>query len=120
MTALHDTLADKLPKLKTLLGEAGYGHNDIGELIRLFAGLYVLICFAIDAKGFDRNKVNMTLQAQIGSGHSWYSSLKYLTGQRAKEIFIARTEVIREIGGSELVLAFNVVLPQARNALDAL
>jgi hypothetical protein len=120
MTMLHDDLAYRLPKLKFFLREAGYGDHDIAELIRLFAGLYVLLCFVVDDNGFDRVKVNQVLRLQIGSGHSWYSSLKYLTGERAKAIFIARMDVIREIGGSDMVRAFNEILPQAREALDAL
>lgn len=120
MTVLHEILADRLPKLKTLLREAKYSDTDIAELTRLFAGLYVLLCFAVDANGFDRKKVNAVLQAQVVSGFSWYAALKYLSGQRAREIFVNRSAVIREIGGSELMYAFNVVLPQARDLVDNL
>lgn len=120
MTELHDVLSHKLPEIKRLLLEAGYGTHDVAELLRLFAGLYVLLCFSVDADGFNRKKVNAELQKQIGSGHSWYSSLKYLAGQRAQEIFGSRTDVIRDIGGSEMVKAFNVILPQARGLVDAL
>lgn len=120
LTPLHELISQRLPAIKGLLIDAGYGKNDVEELTRLFAGLYVLLCFAVDPESFDRKKVNTELQKQMGSGHSWYSSLKFLTGQRAQVIYISRTDVIREIGGSEMVKAFNVILPQVRDLVDAL
>lgn len=112
MKALHDTLADELPKVKEALREAGYSESDTFELARLFAGLHVLLCFSVGGNDFDRRKVNKVLQRQIASGFSWYAALQFLSGQRAKTIFVKRTEVIRELGGSALVHAFNVILPQ--------
>jgi hypothetical protein len=114
MVALHEKLADGLPKLKAALREAGYCESDIKELIRLFAGLEVLICFAVDSESFDRDKVNRALCAEIGSGFSWYAALKYLTGQRARDVHVKRTDLVREIGGSRLVQAFNTLLPQLK------
>ena len=120
MNQLDVTLNEDLPKLAAMLSAAGYCIQDISEIKKLFAGLFVLTYFVVDENSFNRDQVNKALRLHLGSGHSWYSSLKFLTGERAKTIFTNRSDVIREIGGSELIRAFNVILPQARNVIDLL
>lgn len=111
MDALHLKLSERLPSLKAALVEARYPNGEIDELLRLFVGIFVLESLVADGLNFDRSKVNKVLSAQIANGYSWYSAMKFLTGKRAREIFVQRTDLIREIGGSQMVYLFNVVLP---------
>lgn len=118
MDALHVKLSGRLPLLRAALVEARYPNQEINELMRLFVGIFVLECLASDDPKFDRGKVNKVLSAQIANGYSWYSAMKFLTGKRAREIFEQRTDLIREIGGSQMVNLFNVVLPTIDNVME--
>jgi hypothetical protein len=116
--ALHVKLSERLPLLRAALVEARYPNQEVDELMRLFVGIFVLECFATADPQFDRSKVNKVLSAQIANGYSWYSAMKFLTGRRAREIFVQRTDLIREIGGSQMVYLFNVVLPTIGDVME--
>lgn len=118
MDSLHLKLSERLPPLRAALVEAKYPNTEIDELMRLFVGIFVLESLASGGQNFDRSKVNKVLSAQIAIGYSWYSAMKFLTGKRAREIFVQRTDLIREIGGSQMVYLFNVVLPTIGEVME--
>lgn len=118
MEALHITLSKRLPSLKAALVEAGYPNREVDELMRLLAGIFVVENLAKGGINLDRAKVNKVLSAQIANGYSWYAAIKYLSGKRAREIFAQRTALIQQIGGSEMIHIFNVVLPTIGEVMD--
>ena len=82
------------------------------ELLRLLAGLYVFFVIPTIAEhDAERRAVNTVLRARVGLGFSWYSCLKFLSGARAKEVLNNHADVVRAIGGSEIMLTFNKILP---------
>lgn len=81
------------------------------EILMLVAGLTMMYHFAAGVPAPPRGQLNYVLRSALGTGHSWYSCMHFLSGERARTVYVARQEFFREIGGASLMRFANHVLP---------
>jgi hypothetical protein len=107
---LHDKLAS-LSEVwsSTISCEEG------GEMLKLVAGLSIVYRMASGEAFPDRDQLNYILRSQLGTGHSWYTCIQFLSGQRARTIFAEQQERFRDIGGVPFMHFANHVLPDMQN-----
>lgn len=112
MTTLAAGLDDLLKICWTTVETRRLGWESSQELMRLFAGFYVLrLLPLLSEHDAERRAVNAVLRSRIGLGYSWYACLSFLSGARAKAVFAKHSDVVREVGGSEMMLILNQVMP---------
>lgn len=117
-TSVAAGLADQLTACQAVIDAHCKEWDSAQELMRLFAGLYVFFLMPVMSEhDNERRAINAVLRSRIGLGFSWYSCLKYLSGARAKTIFAAHGDVVRAAGGSEMMLAFNQIMPTLPDVL---
>lgn len=118
MTSLAAGLADQLTACWTTVEARRLDWESSQELMRLFAGLYVFFLMpAMSEHDTERRAVNTVLRSRIGLGYSWYACLKFLSGARAKAVFAKHGDVVRAVGGSEMMLTLNRVMPTLPDVL---
>ncbi|VWC40265.1 hypothetical protein BLA23254_06911 [Burkholderia lata] len=89
--------------------------DDRREVMCLIAGLMVLKQLAsekVDAPNPEQLKqLNYTLRTAIGSGHSWVSCIQFLSGSRASMALSTHRDFLAKLGGPELPIWGELVLP---------
>lgn len=111
-------LVDQLTACQTAIDTHRVDWDSSQELMRLFAGLYAFYLMpTISVSDVERRAVNTVFRARIGLGYTWYSCLKFLSGARARAVFAKHGDVIRAVGGSEMMLAFNQIMPTLPDVL---
>ncbi|WP_432262991.1 hypothetical protein [Cupriavidus sp. TMH.W2] len=79
------------------------------DLLKLITGVSVML--QMSGTQPDIDQINAVLRQRLGSGHSWFSCLQFLSGARARETFAQREALLRDLLEPAFVEMTRLLLP---------
>ncbi|HEY0821735.1 MAG TPA: hypothetical protein VGD46_23370 [Rhizobacter sp.] len=79
------------------------------DLMKLITGVSVML--QLSGNQPDIDQLNAVLRQRLGSGHSWFTCLQFLSGARARDTFAKREPLLRELMGPAFVEVTRLLLP---------
>lgn len=79
------------------------------DLLKLVTGVSVMLRLVGERP--DLGQLNAVLFQRLGSGHTWFSCLQFLSGARARETFATREALMRELMEPAFVEVTRRLLP---------